>query len=114
MVSPNRQGHIVATPQKRSGYGRYRNMTPRGHPTSALESPATNQHCKVDSATEDHRESEPGSGARSREHPNGHLAPPTGNQTPIQKRLCAEADASSRLNGHLENQQYSEFARYIV
>ncbi|KAI9459524.1 hypothetical protein HD554DRAFT_2029262 [Boletus coccyginus] len=35
MVSPNRQGHIVATPPKRSGYGRYRNMTPRSHPTSA-------------------------------------------------------------------------------
>ncbi|KAF8452290.1 hypothetical protein L210DRAFT_3468125 [Boletus edulis BED1] len=35
MVSPNRQGHIVATPSDRSGYGRYRNMTPRGHPTSA-------------------------------------------------------------------------------
>ena len=63
MVSPNRQGHIVATPRERSGYGRYRNMTPRGHPTSALGSPATNQHRKADSATEDRRESERGSGA---------------------------------------------------
>ncbi|KAF8547498.1 hypothetical protein OG21DRAFT_1450208 [Imleria badia] len=55
MVSPNRQGHIVATPRERSGYGRYRNMTPRGHPTSAPKSPAANRHCYVDSAIEDHR-----------------------------------------------------------
>ena len=32
---------------------------------------------EVNSAAEDHSESEPGSSARSREHPNGHLAPPT-------------------------------------
>ncbi|KAG2157285.1 hypothetical protein DEU56DRAFT_763853 [Suillus clintonianus] len=36
MVSPNRQGHIIATLPKESGYGRYRNMTPHHHTSSAL------------------------------------------------------------------------------
>ncbi|KAG1905901.1 uncharacterized protein F5891DRAFT_1007129 [Suillus fuscotomentosus] len=36
MVSPDRQGHIVATFPKESGYGRYRNMTPHHHNSSAL------------------------------------------------------------------------------
>ncbi|KAL4076361.1 hypothetical protein J3A83DRAFT_4089821 [Scleroderma citrinum] len=35
MVSPNRQGHIVATFPRESWYGRYRNITPRSHPTSS-------------------------------------------------------------------------------
>ncbi|KAH0835767.1 hypothetical protein J3R83DRAFT_9605 [Lanmaoa asiatica] len=90
MVSPDRQGYIVATPRERSGYGRYRNMTPHGHPTSALGFPATNQHPKVDSATEDHREDEPGSSARSCERPN--RTPRSTNLKPdaIQKQLCAD------------------------
>ncbi|KAF9236209.1 hypothetical protein BU15DRAFT_50384 [Melanogaster broomeanus] len=36
MVLPDRQSHIVATLPEKRGYGRYRNMTPHGRPTSAL------------------------------------------------------------------------------
>ncbi|KAG1875113.1 hypothetical protein C8R48DRAFT_691508 [Suillus tomentosus] len=49
MVSPDRQGHIVATFPKESGYGRYRNMTPHHH-IAQPSSSATNQHRKVDSS----------------------------------------------------------------
>lgn len=66
MVSPNRQGHIVATLPKESGYGRYRNMTPHHHPTSApilcnKSTPRDGLSCRG------YSESEPGNDAGSSE-----------------------------------------------
>ncbi|KAH7926807.1 hypothetical protein BV22DRAFT_1032555 [Leucogyrophana mollusca] len=76
MVSPDRQGHIVATLPKKSGYGRYRNMTPHRYPTSALV------HCSKSTPRgglnhSEHSEDELGDDAQSCERPEERLAPPT-------------------------------------
>ncbi|KAG1754583.1 hypothetical protein EDB19DRAFT_1626687 [Suillus lakei] len=79
MVSPNRQGHIVATLPKESGYGRYRNMTPHHHNSSALilHNESTPQGGL---SRKEFVESEPGNNARSCERPEERLAPSTRKQ----------------------------------
>ncbi|KAH7887401.1 hypothetical protein F5I97DRAFT_824846 [Phlebopus sp. FC_14] len=62
MVSPDRQGHVVAALPKERGYGRYRNMTPHGHPTSALV-PCNESTPQGGLSCRGHSESEPGSDA---------------------------------------------------
>ncbi|KAG1768405.1 hypothetical protein EDD22DRAFT_872966 [Suillus occidentalis] len=76
MVSSNRQGHIVATFPKESGYGRYRNMTPHNHNGSApiLRNESTPQGGL---SRKGYNESEPSKDARSCEHPEERLAPST-------------------------------------
>ncbi|KAG2144783.1 hypothetical protein BD769DRAFT_1347056, partial [Suillus cothurnatus] len=49
---PDRQGHIVATFPKESGYGRYRNMTPHRRDNSALIL-CNESHHEVDSVAKD-------------------------------------------------------------
>ncbi|KAG2078136.1 hypothetical protein BDR04DRAFT_1087855 [Suillus decipiens] len=79
MVSPNRQGHIVATFPKESGYGRYRNMTPHRYNSSApiLHDESTPQSGL---SRKGYNESEPRNDTRSCEHPEECLAPSTRNQ----------------------------------
>ncbi|RPD66870.1 hypothetical protein L226DRAFT_529271 [Lentinus tigrinus ALCF2SS1-7] len=75
MVSPNRHGHIVAPRPETRVYGKYRNITPR----CALHQPLQRINTPREGGGLSCGEREQSSTARSCEHPEGRLAPPTVN-----------------------------------